>query len=476
MGKNKKNTQDKGMKAIKEHVQTTIQSDLINVYESNGLQYVIPTVDEAINMLKSINGFGKYGGTRKKPGFFITEEYIRALYDWRDKHKLSCPIVGNYGHNKGQFVFRHWVGELHMLEIDTNHKEYDDEMVTFTDEYFLDCTSGKYKGLHDTKCREDNAYFPSATDVETIIVMLYNIVNAVDKTFDEVAKDVTGVDVLPNTKQEQILNYVIMLLNTVLNENVTEDEKLDFAKGVLANRGYISGIPNNIKQLKRFIEKSEPTSHFKSLGNYQRNQKVAQKTDIVSDDGKYRISVKKGNDASQLMSGGERESLAVLMSALNYVGDKTGNLKLVIDEIYNNYPKPDNGKITDTESEQRIKRIADCNKILTNLFENRKAYIDGEEIVFDKNIIDEFKRQIMLEAASGRCKFGNPDRPIDDDSQPTGVANYVYVCHSDLKSKLYTVEDFVREYINKTKFVFGHKSNSGKSDRFVALRIPVKPK
>jgi hypothetical protein len=93
---------------------------------------------------------------------------------------------------------------------------------------------------------------------------------------------------------------------------------------------------------------------------------------------------------------------------------------------------------------------------------NKELTLKLNEIITNPANID-FKRAVMLEAATGEKKFGK---------NSLASANYIFVW-DDLKdyNKLYKIEDYVESKLNSAKFTIGFKTAS---EIGVALRIAIK--
>ena len=142
------------------------------------------------------------------------------------------------------------------------------------------------------------------------------------------------------------------------------------------------------------------------------------------------------------MSGNISESIATMQTAANVVEeDPNGHIHTELNKIFDDFP--------DYNKENCLERMKECNIILRNLIVQ----------------YPELKRELIIESASGKCKFG-------EDSN--SCANHVYVYQRYKDCKMYTMEEYVDYLMTKYKpddFNFSYKSATGPKDRYVSLRI-----
>jgi hypothetical protein len=143
---------------------------------------------------------------------------------------------------------------------------------------------------------EEEEYFSKENEV--FDTWIYTIQAAI---YDENIEYVTGRERDNNFKLEQLMLFYVQ------NE--------DSCKRIVEP---LKGINKKFKKLSSIFD---TTDVWKKLGEYTKSPNKTPKTDIISEDGKYKISVKKFG-GSQLMSGSEQETRATLLSCIDYIDNE----------------------------------------------------------------------------------------------------------------------------------------------------------
>lgn len=373
-------------------------------------QYLLLTLEDAKQYFEEHKIFENK--SIKKMG--LTWDDIELLYA-QENH--PCPIVANYQRKPGKFVFRRWVAKLsdELNVIDLNKK------------------ADKYQGLHNTNLKEDGKYFPSAEDFEYVIAYSHNK-NSLDEMDDENIEYVTGRERENNLKLEQLMLF--------------------YAQNEESCKRMSSPLSSIKSKIKKLSSENNATDDWKKLGKYIKAPNKTPKTDIISQDGKYKISLKKSGGA-QLMSGSEWETRATLLSCIDYIknDDDKELLKSILE---NNWYKPKKDGLTIAQ-----KRAAGDVDLI-----NAQKDVDLLESKLNDIISNnsDFKMAIMREATTGENKFG-PDSK--------SAANYVLIW-DDVKNnnKLYTIDEYLKHCYNTAKFELGYKTANNNS--FLSFRIIVK--
>ena len=406
------------------------------IIESIGnLQFLLTSAEDAIHYFEEPGGFFSnkkiFKDSNKVKQF---TKFVEDLYKEAEDYKKPCPIVGNY-HNKPGFVFRRWVGQ------------FAEDYSTIFDGLNINKSNGLYKGLHNTTIKEDNKFFPSSADYEYIIAYSHNKNNVGygkkedDATNMENIKFVGGVNNdkdITNTKLEQLMMYY----------NNNENSCI----------GMVKVLKNEIKsRLKKYPNESNVSDNWYKIGDYKRYSKKPNrtpKTDIISEDEKYRISVKKSVGA-QLMSGGECESRATLMSCIELI-DIEQDKKILSEMLQSEWYTPTKDGRSITQKKQ------DGDEELLNAMSNVKDMQNTLDGIFTRN--EKFKEGVIYEALTGEIKFGKDDR---------ASANYVLVWNetNPEKSMLYSVDDYLKKIKNDCKLYFAFKSSNNIS--YLSFRINV---
>lgn len=386
------------------------------IFESQKLpRFLMPDAENAISYFNEYDLFKKTG---------LTKDNIEYIYDYAVKNNKPCPIVGNYGNNSGKFAFRRWVAEL------------DGDYSAVGNKFDIYKAKSPYCGLHDTTLAEDGKFFPSSEDWESVIAISYNNLINNDVNEDDlgkIAKDVEG-KLVPQNKLEQILLFY--------NENKEVCDSI------------ASAIPNINSNLSKLYNLKDATQEWNKFGQWEkRGPNRIPKTDIISENGKYKISFKKYG-GSQLMSGFEKESKATLRCCMNLLSEEDQQkLNIILNNDWN--------KISKSNMSIKNRRNSGDNEILNADITIGKMNRILNEII---NENPEYKKAVMYEAASGEKKFGK-----DCDS----CANCIFVW-DDVKperSKFYSnIEKYIEEHMN-ANFLISYKSAGEYSS--ISLRIII---
>lgn len=384
------------------------------ILESLDIQFLLLSFEDAMEYFNK-HGIFKDKATMKSG---LDESDIKKLYDYAEEYSMPCPIVANYQRKSGRFVFRRWVAKI---SDDLNIDVYKN--------------AGRYKGLHNTKLKEDGKFFPSSEDFEYIISYSHNKNNLDMYDVDNI-EYVFSKKLESNSKMEQLMMYY--------SDNEESCKRM------------IEPLKGINSKLYKLPTEDKAVSEWYDLGDYKRYGKKPNntpKTDVISADGKYKISLKKSGGA-QLASGYECESRATLMCCIDHIEieeDKNLLLKLLQKEWYQ--PTKDGRNISQKKSDGDEELLKAEKEI-----KNMSAELNG---IILRN--PKFKMAVMREAATGEIKFGANSR---------SCANYVLVW-SDIKNdnRLYEMDEYLDHCYNSAKFNLGFKT-AGNSQ--VALRIMVK--
>lgn len=373
-------------------------------------QFLLISLEDAKNYFDEYKIFDK--PKIKKMG--LTWEDIVYMYK-QEGH--PCPIVANYQRKPGKFVFRRWVAKL-SDELNCND---------------LSKTAGPYQGLHNTNLKEDGKYFPSAEDFEYVIAYSHNKNNICELDDDNI-EYVTSSEKESSSKLEQLMLF--------------------YAQNEQSCKRMSAPLEEVNTKIKKLQSDYNATKEWGELGKYDKKPNKTPKTDIISEDGKYKISLKKFGGA-QLMSGSEWETRATLLACIDYIKNEDDK-KLLKSSLEGSWYRPKKDGLTvaqkranqDPELLAAQQNINDLNAKLNDIISNNP----------------EFKMAIMREAATGEIKFG-PDSPA--------TANYVLVW-DDVKNnnKLYTIDEYLKHCYNSANFSLQYKTSNNNS--FLSFRITVK--
>lgn len=387
----------------------------INIFEANeAIQHFMVEYD-SVNKNEGIEEYFKNRGLlkdgkiyvgRSKEKYFVLDDF-KKMYEYADEHNMPCPVIVNYKNKNGHFVLRRWVSGL--------NEEFE----------HVDVISDKgapFDGLHNTNMKEDGRWFPSAQDMESIICFAYNKYHGLFKTDEDNILYVTGQEPVTNSKAEQLMEYY-----TANVDNLNQVAK---------------ALPSNVGKLMKLPGKNKVSKEWYELGAYgQYKPNVVPKTDIYSNDS-FKISLKKFG-GSQLMSAYEQEARATLYAAAEAINDES--IKEKLNKLF------EVPWLRNINSQKDIEKRTDAQKL------NRQLTIIFKELMDNK----EYKKAVMMEAASGLVKFGNS----------SSTANCVFVWDIDMPKncKFYkSIEEYVDRVLDSAQVIIALKTTTTTS---TALRI-----
>lgn len=377
---------------------------------------------------------------QKEDGLGLSEDMINALYEYTKDKNMPSPIVGCYGNTKFNIALRRWFNEKHQKEVfDDGYSFYD--CFNFNSKYF--------KGYHDTTLKEDGKYVPSASDFELIICFAYNKNYC---KFDDAANaSFVGI---PKNKIEDIINYYNVNSDT-LNVLV---KTLEFVDKKHTGFRKLNTITSQIS--------TQWSNFFKDEGC---SVNATPKTDIISGDGKIKVSLKKAIGA-QIMSAKAAEAKATLLFCINEISNKQKvskeELHLIYEFLYQNLnivtgdkKKQENFnevfyEITaDILGNRTLREFQEQNEeFVGKIKENGKSFQTKLNKLFDD--IKDYKRAFLFEALTGTNKFV---------ANSPSTANYVFLWDDVTLSDnyLYSVDeycDYLMEHQNKWNVTVDFKS------------------
>ena len=386
--------------------------------QKSDLQHLVLNCDDAIAFFNEHKLFDKVN---------ISKSDITHIYDYATKHNMPCPLVANYKRKPGKFAFRRWVKQL-----SEDFKNFDVTQV-----------KSPYGGLHDTRLKEDGVWFPSAEDYEYVIAFSHNKINCENNEDDKNIEYVASKEKKPDSKLEQLLAFYA--------EN---EASCNMMVNILTNT-----VGNST--LKKLKNEAKVSDYWWTVGTFKsrhKNPNNTPKTDIISHDGKYRISLKNA-EGSQLMSGGECECRATLMSFIDLITKESD--RIMLKEVLSD------GWITPKNDGRSFKEKRAAGEDLTEYDKNKNTLKSVVLPIIQRN--EKFKKAIIREAITGELKFGGKEHN-DCDSIATHVLTWDPINKDN--NKLYTVDEYVEYCMKNASFAFESKSSNGSG--YLAFRIPVK--
>ena len=362
----------------------------------------------------------------------IYDDEIDALYEYVKENNLPAPIVGYYN-GEYNIAFRRYFNEDIQKKIDI-----DGEPFSFNH------NSQYFKGYHNTALKEDGKFVPTAQDYEELICFAYN--KKYCKMNDDDNANAIGIN---NNKKQNLINFFNINEQTLTEIADVLHEKCgcDLGYGKLKNE---SG--NKIKSdWSAIYENGKPNA--------------TPKTDIISLDKKYRISLKESG-GSQLMSAKLNEAKATLLFATEYVKNETDKNKILVllcdllninesdkkrkentEDVFDEFSKDDlNGKTLT----QMMNDDSDFRKRVEASKQKGKTF----ESQLNKLILDvypQYKEGFFKEAMTGYHKFTE---------ESCCAANCVLVWDdvNTSNSNVYSIDEYYKHIENKSKVVVDFKS------------------
>lgn len=375
--------------------------------------------------------FNEYPKSLEK--FGLSLEDVKHIYDIAAEYNKTAPFVGKYKSNK-VFAMRRWVDSKlgEWAERSGNSK--------IESEWFWTRIPGAYAGPHNTNLKEDGSYNPSAEDMECVVAF------AVNKMLNPEFDDIANIKYCCNDKsdkqsqkQENMLNYY--------------QDEFKF----INNCAEVLKVVND--KLHKLSTSDKSTKEWEELGSYgSEKPNNTPKTDLISENGKYKISLKKAG-GSQPMSGSYNESKATILAAAKDAKlseQEYAELESVLETPWMKLKGNQKGisKQKNSGDEEIRKQIESFEANVKEV----KEYLNSK-LVNNK----EFMKALLMEAMSGNHKFGK-----DSDS----AANCVFVWSENAsKNKFYyTIEEYVNHILeDKFKVKIGWKT--GGSTSYQVLRI-----
>ena len=408
------------------------------IYENTSNFKLLKTFEDAKEWFKSVGYIDNDDNDEiLRSKMLISLNDILTIYDIADENNKIAPLIGNYK-SKNVFTMRRWIDNYIDIWRDRTGNNF------ITDDWFWTPIRGIYAGPHNTKLKEDGSFNPTAEDMESVISFAYNhLTNPTYDDYENINYVCNISKSKPNQKVENLLNYY-------------QDEK-KFMDNI-ANTLIKSIYNKNLKFHKLLSGDSKATKHWEELGTYKElDAKInnTPKTDIISSDNHFKISLKKAN-GSQLMSGAFCEAKATIMGAAeNTLDEDTITLLQSKLDIANKWVTGINKQKTQGSDEIK-KLIYQSENSASELTQMLNKLLDENK---------EFKKALLYEAMTGEIKFGK---------NSLSSANYVFVWSAkESENKLYKVNDYLDHILsNKLKIEVAWKTGGSKS--YQVLRITTK--
>lgn len=250
---------------------------------------------------------------------------------------------------------------------------------------------------------------------------------------------------ITNSKIENLLNYYTDELKFI--NNCAESLKQ-----------YI--LEDNIRLHKLLTESNKNTEEWELLGNYKETNdrpNNTPKTDLISSNEKYKISLKKAN-GSQVMSGAYNEARATILCAC-----KDTNFK------YDEYDKLLSipwVKLRGNQKGINKQKQSGNNDLIKYIEEAERNVALVSEILnadFNNNI--KFKEALLREAITGNHKFGK-------DSLLSANCVFVWSFVKE-ENKMFSINNYI-EYIISNPMKLDISWKTGGSTSYQVLRIQTK--
>lgn len=403
---------------------------------SNKTVYLLKTCDDAKEFFKQ----ELKNGITLQDEVKISDEQLEALYEYCHEKNMPAPIVGCYGNTKYNFAFRRWFNENIQNEI----KDSDGDSFTFNKD------SKYFKNYHNTSLKENGKFVPTAQDFEELICFAYNKLNKIFDS-DEINYKAIGIS---ESKKDNLISYY-----EVNNEVINKIAEI-LHKQCPCKKGY--GKLKNFKGKKITDEWAE--LYKEEYGGKGATPNATPKTDIISLDNKYCISLKEAG-GSQLMSAKIDEAKATLLFACESLNDKEQKEILPILANLLNINETDKKRKENTEDifdefgpddlqgKTLSQMIKDDPKFAERIKKSKEKG-KGFEKQLNELIISKYpnyKEALYKEAMTGLHKFTK---------ESYCTANCVLVW-DDVKienTKVYSIDEYYKHIENKSKVTVDFKS------------------
>lgn len=361
---------------------------------------------------------------------YITKDNLEKIFKYGENNRNNReikqrpePLVANYGNKPKNFAFRRWVKDV------ISDPSNDIELKQIIPD----------SKFHNTNLK-GNGYVLTAQDVEDVISIAYNNINGIEVLLKEA-----------ETKADIIMAYY-------LENKETYD-------------AIASKITKGTSCIKKMPNKDSVSSIWLKLGEYAETggkPNNTPKTDIISNDNKIRISIKKARGA-QLMSGGYNETLATIKTAMLNCGysQKQINEDPVIIALTSS---SETWKSTKINSGIKYLKDTEESKLTPEELQLKQMIMSGSENnTLIKTLIEKLppdvQKAIIREAITGENKFG-------EKSSSCATSVLVWDEKNPENSIFMDADDYVNHVISQGyEFILAYKSSSGKSWR--SMRIIV---
>ena len=403
------------------------------------LEYIFESSSDFL-LLSTYEDAEKYFNSRPNllDKFGITLDDVKVIYDIQAECNKTAPFVGCYKSNT-IFAMRRWVdSKIEEWSERTNNSNINSE-------WFWTKIRGVYAGPHNTNLKEDGSYNPSAEDMESVVAF------AVNKLLDPDYDDIKNIKYVCNDKTDKESQKQENLLNYYQDEYKFINNCAEVLKEC------------NSRLHKLLTGKETVTDKWVELGRYKETHdstNATPKTDLVSEDNKYKISLKKSG-GSQLMSGSYNESLATILAAANSAKLSNDEIDIIKATLSTPWVKLRGNQ--KGVSKQKIEGSDEIKEQINNAEYSAKILNEFLNNMFDSN--KKFKEAFIREAMTGETKFGK-NSPL--------AANYVFVWSEQAsQNKLYTIDEYIDHCMsNKLKIEIGWKT--GGSTSIQNLRVVTK--
>lgn len=295
------------------------------------------------------------------------------------------------------------------------------------------------------------AKFPSAEQMETVIAYAFNsLIHGQSGKDNEALKDVDE-----NMKDKFVAYYEDnkLWLNKIAN---TINIKAQGC-GKLYKQPFVKITPT----WRDFYNASSDVGvEISGIGVGEDNKKLPKttpKTDIIDTSNTYRFSFKQ-SDSSQIISGTKAESQATLRCVLNYCITDNKFKDSTIRKISAQLQEGINDLFSDAPGQTWTPRTktSEINKEASAIIHKKLTQIVRNVLSTD----EQFKYQVLLEALSGRLKFGK---------NSPATATHILSWNKNGECTIISVEDYAKNHLDNVNIEINFKSSSGVSNTVLRL-------
>lgn len=383
----------------------------------------------------------KEDGNKKGTLYYTTNKKVDSSI--KDSSKESVEFL--FGNNKRYNINEIINGNMHYFTVEDTK---DREIITF-----------KFKGTGNTSTE---GVFPSSTDMEMVLAYAFN-------------HDIFGSDVDGNLSAVGITK--------------SKDKYEPYYE---ANKEWLAPLANHIRRKLKVLEDISSDATLRKLPNKEVSKSDSwggsdntPKTDIITSDGKAKLSVKNASGA-QAMSGALDESQSTIMAVLRRELQNLNKNKDLANKIKTALQLTvEDGEVLDNAVDRVLFSVKDIDDISPDslgwtrtvkkeLLSNNNQQKIRKDIhaklakIFDTllNADDNFKKAVVRESLLGEIKFGGDSIAVPNCMLTWEIGKKTCI--------IQTVDEYIDKVYNKVKSTINFKGSEETTYTALRLSLPKK--